>query len=57
MNKDSKEYNTPEEKTKALVEDIETTLNQGKSDITWQQLTETWRTNQKDFKDSPTKKR
>ncbi len=57
MNTDSKEYKTPEEKTKDLLKNIETTLNQEKSDITWQQLTEAWRTNQKDFDDYKARKR
>jgi hypothetical protein len=56
MNKDSEEYKTPEEKTKDLLKDIETTLSQDKSDITWQQLTEAWRVNKKDLNDSKTRR-
>ena len=56
MNKDSKEYKTPEEKTQALLKDIETTLSQAKSEITWQKLTEVWRSNQKDFNPSKTRR-
>jgi hypothetical protein len=57
MTKDSKEYNTPEEKVQFLLEDITTTLSQGKSDRTYQKATEVEKTNPKDLNDSKTRMR
>jgi hypothetical protein len=55
MSNNSQEYKTPEEKVKVLLDNITTTLSQGKSDKDSQKLVEPERKYQEDFNPSKTK--